>query len=533
MSEKLVKDYNGDLIKKDKARKILGKYYQEGVSCFLMPDGQWYRITSTDKVIFDYAVGKHVLRSDNRLIDGIINTKEEKGCFSSGYDEVMLRKKASSSKDGRGAFIDHQWCLNEDIAESLGYIECINDGCFYKKSELLNSDIASWFKKKNIPGHERAKSYNLESEPEKKKHLIDSYEKLEIKCGRSANTIAKIFGDYTFGVEVEVINGFIPSRIRNKIGVKALKDGSLRHENGEGIEYVTMPMAGAKGIEVIKLFAKELSKRCEVNNYCSVHIHFGNVRRDKIYVLSLYSLILKIQDEMQKYFPYSRLNTIKNDGKVYCRKLENLGLKFDGIFKSKSEEEFKEGVVKEFNKIYSWLNSGKNLGEEYAERSINRVYKTTPEGKKMFSDSWLRNIYSVKSTYHSIQGNKWDKPQRYYWVNFLNLFFSPIHTVEFRIHEGSTNFTKMACWMIICASILKYAEDVSTCMKTNNITLKDILSNTCSDSLVSYIMSYMDLRNQTFFTNSGGYRENFKSIEAKWFKEDPEFQYVKDNVQLI
>ncbi len=258
----------------------------------------------------------------------------------------------------------------------------------------------------------------------------ESYNNLKIKPNASATSIAKIIGDYTFGVEVEVINGFLPSRIRKKYGIKALKDGSLRHDNGEGIEYVTMPMSGAKGIEVLRGFTKELSKRCEVNNYCSVHVHFGNVRKDKIYVLSLYSLILKIQDEIQSYFPFSRLNSIKADGKVYCKKLENLGINYDVISKSKTEEEFKATVLHEFSKIYRWLNHGKDLGEEYAERSVERTYKTTPEGKKMFSDAWLRNIYTVKSTYHSIQGNKWDKAERYFFCNFLNLFFSPIHTIE-------------------------------------------------------------------------------------------------------
>lgn len=534
MSEKLVKDYKGDLIKKSAARKILGKYYEEGVTCFLMTDGQWYRITSTDKVIFDHAIKKHVLRSENRFIEGIINTKEEKGYFSIGYDEVMLRKKVASSRDGRGSFAEYSYCLNEDIASSLGYIESISDGNFYRKSDISSGDKSNWFEKKNIPGNERAKSYNLESDPDKKKQLIDAYTNLIVKPSKSAISIGKLIGDYTFGVEAEVINGFIPSRIRKKYGIKALKDGSLRHDGGEGIEYVTMPMSDAKGVEVIRKFTQELSKRCEVNNYCSVHIHFGNVRKDKIYVLSLYSLILKIQDEMQSYFPYSRLNSIKSDGKVYCKKLENLNINNDLILKSKNEEEFRTNVLKEFNKIYGWLNNGKELGEEYAERTVERTYKTTPEGKKMFSDAWLRNIYTVKSTYHSIQGNKWDKPQRYYWVNFLNLFFSPIHTVEFRIHEGSTNFTKVGCWMIICASILKFAEDVKLCMKPGKVNLADILKATgCSESLASYILEYMNLRHNTFYTNSGSYREGFKNIENKWFKDDPNFEFVHNNSQLI
>lgn len=532
MSEKLVKDYKGDLIKKTGARKILGKYYEEDVSCFLMPDQQWYRITSTDKIILDYALNKYVLRSDNKLYEGIVNTKGDKGHFSIGHNEVCLRHKGSLSKEGRGSFMDAGYCFNEEIALSLGYFECFGDGFFYRKSEIKDADLKSWFNKKIIPNNERAKDYNLESNPEKKKELINAYNALSIKPNKSSSSIAKIIGDFTFGIEVEVINGFLPARIRKKLGIKALKDGSLRSDAGEGIEFVTMPMSGAKGIEVLRKFTEELSKRCEINNYCSVHIHYGNVRKDKIYVLSLYSLALKIQDEVQKYFPYSRLNSIKPDGKVYCNKLPNLGIKYNAIAASKTEEQFKDNVLAEFGKIYKWLNHGKDLGEEYAERSVNRVFKTTPDGKKMFCDSWLRNIYTVKSTYHSIQGNKWDKAERYYWINFLNLFFSPIGTVEMRIHEASTNFTKIACWMIISSCILKYAEDIKKCMSGDKITIEEIIRNTCGDSMTAYIMDYLQLRQNTFFDIVGQYKE-YKSVESKWFKEDSEFKFVRNNLQLI
>jgi hypothetical protein len=406
MNEKLVKDYKGDLISKTKARKILGKFYLEGVSCFRMKDDQWYRITSTDKIIFDHAVNEYVLRSDGKIGEGIINTTGEKGFFSFGYNEVSLKKKRDSI-NGKKAFIEDGMCLNETIALKLGYVECLGDGCFYKKSDITKED-ETWMNKKTIPNHERAKSYNLEADPEKKKRLIEQYESLVVKPDLSSKTIAKMIGNFTFGVEAEVINGFLPSRVRNPLGIKALKDGSLRHENGEGIEYVSMPMKGAKGVAVLRMFFDQLSKRCEVNNYCSVHIHFGNVRKDKLYVLSLYSLVSKIQGEVSKFFPYSRLNSIKGDGKIYCKMLENLGINYSKILESKDEDQFNKIVLTEFNKIYGWLNNGKLLGEEYAERTIERSYKTTEEGKKMFSDSWLRNVYTVKSPYHSIQGNKWD-----------------------------------------------------------------------------------------------------------------------------
>lgn len=399
MGNKLVKDYLGNLVPKSKAHKIHDKYYVEGESCFLMEDNQWYRITSTDKIVFDHYKSKYIMVGTTTLLKGIINEKGEEGMFSENDDSIVCKNKATGKITN---------VLNEKIALILGYKESIFDGVFYDMASITDADLIKWFNKKNIPTNERSKSYNLESDPERKKQLEEQYAKLELRISPMAKRLSKFIGDYSFGMEAEVINGFIPRRIRNRLGLKALKDGSLRSDNGEGIEIVSMPMKGAKGIETIREFCKELNKRCEVNNYCSVHFHFGNVPKDKLYTLSLYNLGIKLQNEMVKYFPYSRFNSIKADGKIYCKLLQPLGVHFDSILKQKSEETFQKTVVNEFDKIYKWLNHGKGLAEVRAQPEIIR---TTIEvgGKKMFYDKWLKNIYTTKSVFHSIQGEKWNK----------------------------------------------------------------------------------------------------------------------------
>lgn len=520
---KLVKDYLGDLVPKSKAHKIQGKYYVENKSCFRMEDGQMYRITSTEKIAYDHFKKKYVLRSSSKLISGIINTKGETGLFSE--NELYVSLLDTVKHRGNVGVI----CLNAKIAEKLDYVECIADGIFYKKSSLKDEDHKAWFNKKNIPASERSKSYNLESDLGRKRQLTESYEAFNPKISVISKKIAKVIGDKTFGMEAEVINGFIPKRIRSELGIKALKDGSLRWEGGEGIEYVTMPMSGAKGIEVIREFCKELSKRCEVNNLCSVHFHFGNVRKDKLYVLSLYNVVSLVQNELIKYFPYSRFNSIKPDGKVYCKLLDNLKINYKKILAASDEESFHRKTVEEFDKIYRWLNNGKGLAEEYGDREIVRETKII-NGKKMFFDKWLKNIYTTKSVYHAISGNKWDRASRYYNVNFLNLFFSKMGTIEFRAMEGSTNSTKVLNWMLICASILNYAEDISKCFTLEKVTLKEILKKSLSESWTNYIMEYMDLRNRTFFSGSS-YRD-WKPTENKWFKEDSEFSFKNLNAEI-
>lgn len=520
---KLVKDYLGNLVPKSKAHKILGKYYVEDESCFRLEDGQMYRITSTDKIAYDHFKKKYVLKASNKLIEGIINSKGEIGLFSD--NELYINLLESSRQRGAPGTS----CLNEKIAESLGYIESISDGIFYKKINVRDEDLKAWFNKKSIPNSERSKSYNLESDLGRKKQLIDAYNEYNPKISVISKKIAKVIGEKTFGVECEIINGFLPKRIRFKLGIKALKDGSLRWEGGEGLEYVSMPMSGPKGIEVIREFCKELSKRCEVNNLCSVHFHFGNVRKDKLYILSLYKLVSLVQNELINYFPYSRFHSIKPDGKVYCKLLDNLNINYSKILSASNEETFHRETVEEFDKIYKWLNNGKGLAEEYGERQIVRETKIV-NGKKMFFDKWLKNIYTTKSVYHAISGNKWDRPQRYFGVNFLNLFFSKMGTIEFRQMEGSTNSTKILNWMLVCACILNYAEDINKCFILEKITLKEILRKSLSENWTNYLMEYMDYRNRYFF-DKGAYKD-WKPTEDKWFKNDSDFSFKNINMEI-
>lgn len=521
MTNKLVKDYLGNLIPKSRAHKIMGKYYEEGVSCFVMEDGQRYRITSTDKIIFDHYKQKYVLKNNSHLIKGYINSKKEEGYFSENEFYVEI-----SDVIGKKPF---RFCLNADIAEKIGYKESLCDGIFYKYNPE-DEKLINYLNKKAIPNTERSKNYNLESDQSKKKALEISYFNFNPKISASSLEISKFIENYTFGMELEVINGFIPRRIRSLLGVKALKDGSLRHGDGEGIEYVTVPMSGAKGIEVIKTLCKEASKRCEVNSLCSVHFHFGNVRRDKLYAISIYRVIQLLQNELITYFPYSRVNSIKEDGKVYCKPLIDLKLNCNKILSSKDEEDFHKNTVEEFNKLYTWLNNGKPLAEEYGQREIVRE-TFVRNGKRMFCDKWIKNIYTTKSVYHAITGNKWDREQRYYLVNFLNLFFSKTHTIEFRIHEGSTNVTKIISWMIICASILKYAEDIKRGMSLKTLTLKEVLEDRLPQKYSDYLMEYMNHRNSTFFNEKKEYK-NWKPIEKVWQSRDNEFKFQHKNFEI-
>ena len=522
MSNKLVKDYLGNLVPRNKARKIHDKYYVEGESCFQMEDGQWYRVTS-EKITFDYYEKKWILiaKVQGKLLKGIVNEKGDVGYFSANDFSVITNNKVTK---------ENSYILNEEIALKLGYIESISDGWFYEESTLTEQDKRTWFNKKNIPNSERSKSYNLEADQERKKELEKRYEELNLPISAIAKRIAKFIGNFSFGAEYEVMNGFLPRRIRNRFGIKALKDGSLRTDNMEGIEMVTMPMKGAKGVEVLRQMCKELSRRCDVNNYCSLHFHFGNVRKDKLYTLSMFKLGRMLQDEMKNYFPFSRFNSIKSDGKVYCQFLPDLSVNYASILKQTSEEDFHTTVINEFNKVYKWLNDGRGLADTHGQPELVRT-ETKVDGKRMFYDKWLKNVYSTKSVYHSVTGEKWNRKGRYYWINFLNLYFSPIGTIEFRPEAGTTSWTKTAIWIMVCASILRYAEDIKRCFTAKSVTLKEVLIENLGEKYADYIMAYMKMRHGFFFNSSEGYRE-YKSTERDWFNQDYDFTFEHEGVTI-
>jgi hypothetical protein len=87
---------------------------------------------------------------------------------------------------------------------------------------------------------------------------------------------------------------------------------------------------------------------------------------------------------------------------------------------------------------------------------------------------------------------------RYFWVNLINPIFGKHDTIEFRIHTPTLNPDKVINWVLMCAAIVKYAENYTEkCVKLNKISFEEVLnfykdfyktdtSSKLSDNLVSY-----------------------------------------------
>lgn len=534
-----VKDYQGKLIEKTKARKIKGEggvsqYYEIGVSCILMSDGQWYR-TNTGKILFDHSHNKWVHQSEFKGLRGIVKGGEN-GAFSNLADIVVILDKVSKptrtqsmelstgqviSEESLAKGWTHRTCINTEVALSLGYIEAISDGKFYKKDDITPVELKR-FNTPTTPQNERNNVYSLDDDKEYRAHLEAAYDGNEIKVNRDLEIIARRYIPFSYGLEIETQVGFIPTRVRERLGFRTCRDGSL----DGGLEFVSIPMEGGKGLQVVKRICDELTARTTISNKCSVHVHFGDVRKDRLYIVSYWHLLTKIQDEFRHYFPYSRTNSIREDGKVYAALLPDLELDLKNILSIKGDDAFKNKVTTEFTKIYSWLNSGHPPGEVFDEQFIKDTRESLIKGKtqKQYCYRVKKFNYTTKLPRHAIQGHKWQRPTRYLFCNFLNLFFAHSNTLEMRIHEATTNFDKILHYMLLCVAILKYAEKFSLVFSTNKTTIKEILEDYYPKELSSQLLEYYEGRKETFCNSTGGFKSGWKVLEEKLFNDDKNYK---------
>jgi hypothetical protein len=541
----LVKDFQGNLIPKTKARRIKnenGKFewFEQDVSCIRMPDGFWYR-TTTGKIIFDWSIGKWVFVSEFSGNKGLVEDGSF-GCFSDRTREVtILFKKDSFSKKtvfdplskhlSSVEFNERKWnrsyAISEEVAIKHGYEESLFDGMFYKLSDCAEDDLIR-MKTPNIPSNERSNTYSLDDDRNYRSLLEDCYDNYDLTIPKSLNRFAR-FIPFTWGLEIEIQNGFVPKRIREPLGYRVCRDGSL----DTGQEYVSIPRIGGKGLAADKKMCYELTKRCILSNKCSVHVHFGEVRRDKLYVISLWTLFFKIQEELRKYFPFSRTNSIREDGKIYAGLLPDLSLKVSDFLKIKTDEEFKARIGTEFGKIYTWLNHGHPLGEQYDEKFVKETRTEIIKGKKQTQICYRVKTYNftTKLPRHAVQGRKWERKERYLAMNVLNLFFSHSKTIEFRISEGTTNFDKILLYMCLNVAILKYAENFEKVFNQKEIFVEQIIKDHFPEKESKYIIDYLEVRKTKYCNVNGSFRSNWKSIEESMFTLDKE--EFKDHIYKL
>lgn len=491
---KVITTVGGDLEYKVNCKKIMDKFYVIDKDCFLV-NNRWYRVDS-GLIEFDHEKKRWVLKGSADLLQGIVgfNNKGEFifGKFSPNpYNNCTLHV----------AGMETHTVIDFKLLVENGYPENFSTGVFLSKK--INA--AQIQQPSNVLDH-TAKGYNIEDNKEEftiKKLLYENYQPV---MSKDVIRYGNMLGDTTFGIELECANGFLPDFIQNRTGVVICRDGSLKDENGKpGPEFVTVPLKGAKGLQTISTLSKELTKRTSLNLNCSLHIHYGTLPTTRIFLVTLFRLCNRIQNEMFTMFPYYKANPSGIKNKNYNQKLPSLG-----IFKGNplmEKEAFDSYINTAYKQMFNWLSEG-----YFPDRKRNRTNKK-----------------------HPVQA-KWERHNRYYWINFMNTIFSERNTVEFRLHGPTTNAQKIINWLFICNAIIKYAMNnqrkilFSTC----SISLNDIMDyytkyGSKGEFLAGYLKAYIQSRKDAFLAD---YKKG--DLVSSWdFQHDSDYVFTYNNVNYL
>jgi hypothetical protein len=289
----------------------------------------------------------------------------------------------------------------------------------------------------------------------------------------------------TFGVEIEVCRGVNDYRelLHKKINAHCEFDGSLRDPDGSeyGSEYITGVLKGDNGLLNLSKLCNILANRCHVDKRCGLHVHVGGFKATPEFIVTAYKLINDIQDELLTIVSPSRRN---NDT---CGKLID-------------EREYIKNTINEYGYHYGITEIYKTLFKKFAngrelDRKINKKY-FHPGGKYTDRYGGL-GISDVKKLY------------RYKVVNFIPACFNmrksenfenlPF-TLEFRCHQGTTNFKKIKNWILLCLTIVNYVENYQRriLFSEEPITIDEIIKTMLNINQYSTLNKYINDRKDKF-----------------------------------
>lgn len=411
---KVVTTIKGKTEYRRNCRKIRERYYIINEDVFEI-DGRWYSATSK-LITLDYETGKYVVTKKTALVYGIVGFKAVNvpifGYFTENkYNNLMVHVSGYGSVKA----------LNDSVLLEGKYIEDISTGVWHYSRDLSSNSIE---KMKRIHGKKvyTNKGYNIEDNAAEFDQKIKAYTDFPHKIATNAARYGKLLGQTSWGMEVETSVGYLPEHLQNRTGIVICRDGSI-----DNAEYVTVPMRGAKGLVNVKMMSEYLTQRTLTDIRCSFHIHLGTLPTDRLFIVALYALGMRIQDELFTMFPYYKTDWKGVKKQNYNQKLRKLGI---GIIKpDMNKEGFTKYVDESYYRIFTWLNDGIPPDDNF-NRNTNRHTQTA----------------------------KWNRKQRYFWLNFMNLFFSSRRTAEFRLHQPTLNGQKMVNWLFICNAIVRYAE---------------------------------------------------------------------------
>jgi hypothetical protein len=491
----VVTTVTGDKEYRRNCKNIGQKYYVIDKDCFLV-EGKWYRVES-GKIEFDHEKKVWHLKTKNNLSKGVVGIGPL-GAFVYGQftPNIYNNCKVYDRLTGNNVL-----AINSEVLQTNGYFEDIATNIWYYSKEMTSNQIKKMQSIRNEVNFQN-KAYNIEDNAVEFDQKKESYANFPTVISKEARAYGKLLGDTTFGAEIETSEGNLPNSAQYRMGLVGCRDGSIN-----SAEWVTVPMAGAKGVQNLVDVSEVVSARCNIDINCSLHYHFGNIPKSREYLVALYTLAYKMQDDVFKMFPYFKTDHRGIKKKNYCQKLKKMSIY---VCKDLSKEGYDTYINEMYVRIFTFLSDGTPPGE-----NANR-----------------------KRQQHPIQ-NKWDRKSRYFWLNLQNMIFSERETAEFRLHTATTNKVKMISWLFMCNAIVKYAEANLKEIITNpdKISFTKVLKyyeshfpdNKIAKYLSDYLISYYESRCVVFAKDFE--RSDFLSEHD--IKSDKKFDFVYDGLKLL
>jgi putative amidoligase enzyme len=395
-----------------------------------------------------------------------------------------------------------QWCINEQLLRDNGYFEDIAQNTWLIRSHV---DTQNYKQRTTIRNEKQwtHKGYNIEDNVDEFEEKKKSYANYPVELSKDVRKFARFLGDKTFGIEVETSEGSIGDNLQHQLGLIVCRDGSIHG----GAEFVSVPMQGAKGLQNIVNIGNTLKMKCNINTDCSYHIHIGNLPTDKAYMVALYMLVYKIQDDLLKMFPYYKTDHRGIKQKNYCQKLKKMGIH---AIQDTSKEGYNNYINQIYEKIFTFLSDGAVTSAEWNKRLAR----------------------------HPVE-QKWMRKSRYFGVNLENMLFSPRRTCEHRTHEATTNSQKMVAWLYICVAINRYAEThlKEIILDKKKIKLEDVLNfykeqyprDSKATLLSDYLNAYYKSRVEYFAADLA----KDDRVSESWLKNDKKYVFQFNNTTQL
>ena len=459
-AERKVITIKGEELPISQCRKFNKLYYklgdvtiQNSGDCYLI-NGKCYR-EETGLIEYNYSIKEYVILDHYTMIKGVVDVIENK--LIMGYFNNNIKYSILIDKNN----IKFNLFNPESFKNNKEYREQLSTGNFYHISRLSSNKFNTIV----FPNKDYKYSLPYDSKGIIENNLKNYNENYNPEISKNIKNYAPLLEKLSFGLEFETTKGFIPNRILNQYGLIPLRDGSI-----SGIEYVTVPMQGEKGLQCTADILKVLNERTEYNDdTCSLHLHLGNIPRTKEFILAFFKVGMRIQDEMFQMFPlYKKYNYgIKN--KNYSAPLSTFE------------------ILSQLDPVIDSSNIDENFGVLYRYLSMGQDFKSVGNS--------LDNVLNHPADPNG--NHKWQILPRYLLFNIIPLLFGNKQTIEFRIHTPTYDVNKILPFIFMNSLIVNFTIKHQEKILKNKSFLKDC---NISEILYSQLEVY-NIHNKDQFRN--------------------------------